>query len=201
MSLTCDNARSLIPSYLYGEVSEAQAAPLRAHLLGCPGCREVAKSETALQRWFVAPAAHTPSAGFAARVAQAAFQGAEASAEPAGEILPHPKSGATPLYAREAASAPLAATEGTLLSEGTLPAEDARPTQQFVLALTAAAAAVLLLLGLALQRSVLPSGGGLDASPDYSSLEAELQAQNAELERGGLSEREQPEDAGDEDQR
>lgn len=84
MKLSCQNARTLIPSYLDGEVSEEQAGPLRKHLLACPACREVAKADTALKRWFVdEPPVEVP-AGFAARVARRAFAG-----DP-GELTPVP---------------------------------------------------------------------------------------------------------------
>jgi anti-sigma factor RsiW len=75
MQITCDQATSLVPSYLDGELTEAQAAPLRGHLLGCPGCREVAKRGKALSRWFAAAESPAIPLGFAARVARRAFAG------------------------------------------------------------------------------------------------------------------------------
>ena len=76
MKISCEDARTLVPSYIDGELSEAQASPLRAHLLDCPGCRQAAKEGKALSRWFE----HDPSpvsvpVGFAARVARRAFAG------------------------------------------------------------------------------------------------------------------------------
>jgi anti-sigma factor RsiW len=76
MKISCDDARPLVPSYLDGELSEAQASPLRTHLLDCPACREVAKEGKSLQRWFESdPAPVSVPAGFAARVARRAFAG------------------------------------------------------------------------------------------------------------------------------
>jgi anti-sigma factor RsiW len=76
MKTTCDDARPLVPSYLDGELSEAQASPLRAHLLDCPACRESAKEGKSLRRWFeFEPAPVSVPAGFAARVARRAFAG------------------------------------------------------------------------------------------------------------------------------
>lgn len=76
VKISCDAARPLVPPYLDGELSEAQASPLRAHLLDCPACRESAKGGKALARWFVAePLAVSAPAGFAARVARRAFAG------------------------------------------------------------------------------------------------------------------------------
>ena len=75
--LTCENAGALVPVYLDGELTEAQAAPLRAHLFACPACREVAKGAKNLKRWFseaARPAVEVPP-GFAARVARRAFAG------------------------------------------------------------------------------------------------------------------------------
>ena len=52
MSLDCRNALPLVPLFVDGELSEAQAAPLRQHLMECPGCRAAASEEKALKRWI-----------------------------------------------------------------------------------------------------------------------------------------------------
>ena len=76
MKISCDDARTLVPGYLDGELPEGQASPLRGHLMDCPACREVAKQGKNLSRWFeAAPAAVPVPAGFAARVARRAFAG------------------------------------------------------------------------------------------------------------------------------
>jgi len=75
MTMECTQARSLIPSYLDGELSEAQAAPLRKHLLDCQPCRADAQAERNLARWFSAREEVEIPAGFAARVARRAFAG------------------------------------------------------------------------------------------------------------------------------
>ncbi len=133
MNMSCDNARSLVPSYLDGELSEAQAAPLRGHLFDCPACRELAKDGRALERWFEAAlevrAVEVPP-GFAARVARRAFAG-----DP----------GRCPELAEPAGLRPA----GTLLS--------------FLLGACAVAAGLLLVLALAIQRQTLPPSNGLDA--------------------------------------
>jgi hypothetical protein len=66
-----------VPPYLDGELSEAQAAPLREHLLGCQACRGSAQGLKGLKRWFVPAedAGELVPAGFAARVARRAFAG------------------------------------------------------------------------------------------------------------------------------
>ena len=126
MHKTCESAAALVPSYLDGELSEAQAAPLRTHLLQCPACREVAKDLKSLKRWFVQedPVAAPP--GFAARVARRAFAGDPGLASPA-------------------AHAQTANADGRLLA--------------FVLRLTAAAAAVLLVFAATLQMRARPTSG------------------------------------------
>ena len=73
--MECSQARSLIPSYLDGELSEAQAAPLRRHLLDCQPCRAGAQGEKNLKRWFAPDEPMAVSRDFAARVARRAFAG------------------------------------------------------------------------------------------------------------------------------
>lgn len=75
MTMQCNDARPLIPSYLDGELSEAQAAPLRKHLLDCQACRAWAQGEKNLKRWFVDDGQELVPAGFASRVARRAFAG------------------------------------------------------------------------------------------------------------------------------
>jgi len=96
-TMECNDHLALIPGYLDGELSEAQAAPLRRHLLDCRGCRTAAQGQRALSRWFEAELPVAVPPGFAAHVARRAFAGDTgdgrspgASAQPAaarGEIL------------------------------------------------------------------------------------------------------------------
>jgi len=124
MQIPCEHAKSLVPSYLDGELTEAQAAPLRAHLLGCPACREIAKDGRALSRWFEpGPDAQVP-VGFAARVARRAFAG-----DPGGTVTPDEPSG----EGREA------------------------PVLPFLLRMTAAAAALLIVLAGLMQLKAGPT--------------------------------------------
>jgi anti-sigma factor RsiW len=143
MKMTCDAAGPLVGSYLDGELSEAQASPLRTHLLDCPVCRERAKEGRVMVRWFAAlreeqqaSAARVPT-GFAARVARRAFAG-----DP-GLVVPVP-----PIE--------------TDLDEvaALVPRRSLTP---FLMAATAAAAVILFLLALALQQRNLPAGSGLRA--------------------------------------
>jgi len=114
--MECQNARSMIPSYCDGELSEAQAGPLRQHLLDCQPCRGSAQDLKNLKRWFAAPAIVAVPDGFAARVARRAFQG------DTGELV------------ADASGAAVEQDGGRLL--------------RFVLACTAVAAAVLLVLAI-----------------------------------------------------
>lgn len=91
MKISCDDARPLVPSYLDGELSEAQASPLRTHLLDCLACREVAKEGKSLQRWFeFEPTPVGVPAGFSARVARRAFAGDQGLLVPEPSAL-HPR--------------------------------------------------------------------------------------------------------------
>jgi anti-sigma factor RsiW len=73
--MECNAANALIPGYVDGELSEAQAKPLRQHLLDCAACRAVTQDVKGLRGWFVAPGAVTVPPGFAERVARRAFAG------------------------------------------------------------------------------------------------------------------------------
>lgn len=146
MKIACENAKSLTPSYLDGELSEEQAAPLRRHLLECLSCREVAQSEQALKRWFAVDDESPAPPGFAARVARRAFAGdpgvlSDREVEPAET-----------------------AVEGAILS--------------FVLLFTAAAAAVLLVLALAIREERLPASPGLSAEEPYPQVLESLEQLN-----------------------
>jgi len=132
--MLCRDALPLVPAYLDGEVSEAQAAPLRKHLLSCHSCRNAAQEGKSLARWFVRPDSLSTASlvpdGFAARVARRAF---------AGDTGEHSL----------AAQGPRAEQEGALLS--------------FVVHFSAAAAAVMLVVALSIRAEELPRGGQLRA--------------------------------------
>ena len=141
--MECQNARSMIPSYLDGELSEAQAGPLRQHLLGCHPCRGSAQDLKNVKRWFAdSPAALVPE-GFAARVTRRALQG------DTGELAP---------------SLSAARTD-----------EDGGRLLRFVLACTAAAAVVLLVLAIGLRQFGLPRTDRLQAEPPAPQLSRALE--------------------------
>ncbi len=73
--MECNNARHLIPSYLDGELTEAQASPLRKHLLDCQPCRGATQGEKNMKRWFVDAEPVAIPRDFSARVARRAFAG------------------------------------------------------------------------------------------------------------------------------
>ena len=147
--MECQNARSMIPSYLDGELSEAQAGPLRQHLLDCQPCRGSAQDLKNIHRWFVQPAAAVVPAGFASRVARRAFQG-DTGETLVGATLPRGEVGA-PRGDEE---------RGRLL--------------RFVLTCTAAAAAILLVLSIGVRQLALPHSDRLVASPVSPSLDKAL---------------------------
>jgi hypothetical protein len=132
-AIHCTDARPLIPAWSDGELSEAQAAPLRAHLLGCRDCRGSMQDLRALHRWFEAGAVDGSTLvppGFAARVARRAFAGDRGERESLAE----------PALERER-----------------------RRTLGFVLWATAAAALLVVALSVALRLRDLPSGERLRA--------------------------------------
>lgn len=152
--MECREARTWIQGYLDGELQEAQAAPLRKHLLDCQPCRGSAQSEKNLRRWFVQPKAVPVPRDFAARVARRAFAGDR------GERFSEPVL---------AGSGP----GGALLSMSAARADERN--LRFVLAVTAIAAAVLLMISIAIRSSSLPSGMNLradDTKPAMTSAQA-----------------------------
>ncbi len=141
--MECQNARSMIPSYCDGELSEAQAGPLRQHLLDCQPCRGSAQDLKNLKRWFAAPVKAAVPQGFAARVARRAFQGDTGELVTAGAGAPPEQEG------------------GRLL--------------RFVLACTAAAAVVLLVLAIGVRQIGLPHTDRIVADPGSPSLDKALE--------------------------
>ncbi|MFT7670233.1 MAG: hypothetical protein ACI8X5_002941 [Planctomycetota bacterium] len=75
--MNCKDCQALIPNYVDGELSEAQAAPLRQHLLDCRDCRKTLLGEKSFKRWFEPELAIDVPVGFAQRVARRAFAGDE----------------------------------------------------------------------------------------------------------------------------
>jgi anti-sigma factor RsiW len=145
MNLPCNDAQLLIMSYLDGELSEAQAAPLRKHLLECQPCRASAQDHKNTTRWFVQPEPVAVPRDFAARVARRAFQGDR------GERLLE----ATP------AALPFAAQH------------DERRILRFVIGLTAVAAAAVICLSIAVRSLTLPASDRLAADDRTPALPLE----------------------------
>lgn len=137
MEFTCREAVPMIGAYLDGELSPARAALLRPHLLECAACRNSASDGRAIQRWF-APLREAAVSGSAAPAIPSGFSARVARRAFAGDTGER----ATPER-----------TEGRLLP--------------FVLRLTAAAAAVTLMLAL---------GVRLRSRPDVPNLSADDRA-------------------------
>lgn len=163
MSIRCDDAARLVPAYLDGELSEAQAGPLRKHLLDCVGCRGAAQDLRGQKRWFQTPrvleaARDDVPPGFAARVARRAFAGDTG----AGVLVP------------ERADPP------------------ARELLPFVRELTALAAAVLLMLVIGLGLDERPSGQALHADDvqPLSEVTERLESLNDAADRAPAPDRE-----------
>lgn len=141
MNLPCDDAQLSIMSYLDGELTEAQAAPLRKHLLECQPCRASAQDLKNTSRWFVRPEAVAVPRDFASRVARRAFQGDR------GERLLDV--GGRAMVAQPALESGAGRENGRML--------------RFVLTLTSIAAAVVLCTAIAVRSLSLPSGERLTA--------------------------------------
>jgi anti-sigma factor RsiW len=160
--MECQQSQSLIPSYLDGELSEAQAAPLRRHLLDCQPCRAGAQSEKNLKRWFSASIPVSVPRGFAARIARRAFAGD--TGEPPVELVPV-----------------VAASFGAVLGSSPRPTSErdvrrgASEDQllRFILQVTAAAALVVIALSVALRSLSLPSGTSLRAADGRNEIGVE----------------------------
>jgi hypothetical protein len=151
MTMQCDNAGPLIASYLDGELSEAQAAPLRKHLLDCQPCRASAQSEKALKRWFVDEGPAVVPPGFASRVARRAFAGDTGSDEPRTPVLRETAvlAAADTAVRSAAVQTPTEPKDGRLLP--------------FVLRLTSIAAILLVCLSVAIGNLSLPSSRDMQA--------------------------------------
>ena len=145
----CERAQELLPRYLDGELTEAQSAALRRHLMACTACRRGAAEGRALQTWMVPLEAPEVPEGFAQRVVTAAL---------AGETGP-PRTFDTEPVATGAAR------------------REFRPLD-FVVLLTGVAAAALFALSIALGMRDRPSGDELSAQP-LSEVLLELEALNA----------------------
>jgi len=139
--IDCSDARPLVPSYLDGELSEAQAGPLRRHLLDCQACRAGAQSGKNLKRWFAATEPVAVPRDFAARVARLAFEGGTVAAPVLSdfELVP--------------AAPPPRPIRGA----------DEAKILKFVLRLTVAAALVALLASVAIQSLRRPNTAELRA--------------------------------------
>ena len=178
MPIDCQSAQPLIPGYLDGELSDHQAAPLRQHLLDCPGCRASVQETKNLRAWFVDDAEVEVPQGFAARVTRRAFAG---------------DTGITELQpAQPEPLAPVASATGET------------PVLKFVLHLTAAAAIVLFAVSLAMQRQGRPGGSELQAQPTLHEALERLDNLNEEPDSGEEPTGEDPRDdaaTGEESQR
>lgn len=157
----CARVTDLAPPFVDGECPEAVASAVRAHLMDCPACRRVVQEETALRQWFVPTEEVAVPAGFAARVARAAFAGEGAADRDL--VVPAGPGGAPRAGGGET---------GRLLS--------------FTMALAAVAAAAVLLFTLILAgRGAGPvDADQLDAGPQLDQNLERIEAENQALQQG-----------------
>lgn len=145
-TMNCTDARPLVPSYLDGELSEAQAGPLRKHLLACQACRAGAQAGKNMKRWFEPTEPVAVPRDFAARVTRLAFAGVEVVAESEQRETVPARAPVAPALVQRAEPAP---QDGRILA--------------FVLRLTVAAAVLALLASVAIQSLRRPSSAELRA--------------------------------------
>lgn len=131
--MDCKDCLALVPSYIDQELSDVQAAPMRQHFMDCPACRKALSGETSLKRWFVA--------------------GPKEDVE-----IP-------PGFAQRVARRAFAGDQGGSLDEafGVAVDSDETPIYSFVLAATAAAAAILLIVSGLLFQVHLGDGDNVHA--------------------------------------
>ncbi|MAE29002.1 MAG: hypothetical protein CMJ87_08515 [Planctomycetes bacterium] len=157
----CDDAKRLVPSYLDGELSEAQAGPLRRHLLACSTCRAEVQDLASLKKWFVTNDCGEQGleipAGFAARVTRRAFAGERGTPEQTERLVPLPS------------ASEVAADAGESLLK-------------FVLQVTSIAAALLIAISLAMRATTLPAGEDLLAEESLEEALDRLDELNQGLE-------------------
>lgn len=157
-TMVCNDARPLVPSYLDGEISEAQAGPLRKHLLACQACRASAQAGKHLKRWF-APTQLVPvPRDFAARVTRMAFASADV------ETSAHESAHESELDRLETITADQEVSRRAVLqpARATNEAAEGR-VLAFVLRLAVAAAILAVLSSVAIQSLRRPSTADLRA--------------------------------------
>ena len=157
MNFNCQDALPLVDSYLDGELTEVRASLLRKHLLDCSACRTGAQDSKALSRWFAKPKEleFAPPAGFSARVARRAF---------AGDV---------------------GRPDGFTVGSAEANHEERGRLLQFVLTITAAAAAIMLVSAVALRDQRLPNADRLDAAnPPATAEQVLLQLDKLNLSEG-----------------
>lgn len=156
--MECNDARPLIPSYLDGELTQAQAGPLRKHLLDCQPCRASAQDVKSLKRWFVEDEPMQIPRDFAARVARRAFagdRGAAVSLRDRDQRWSEPALGSSTPALRSSS--------------------DDR-NLRFVLMVTSIAAVLLIFLSMAIRSLSLPSSDKLLADdPKYVTREMAIE--------------------------
>jgi len=172
----CDDVELVLELWGDGELDGERGEMVRAHLLDCPACREAYRDHRNLLRWIERPEAPAVPRDFAERVVLAA---ARRDAAEGREPLTAPTPSGTVLRPLPRIERPLPAGGGAVALEGSV--------LPFVLACTAAAAALLLILSIAIGAQRRPSGDELRAEPLPAVLEQleQLRERGADDERTG----------------
>ncbi|MCC7011325.1 MAG: zf-HC2 domain-containing protein [Planctomycetes bacterium] len=158
MEFTCNEAVPLIGAYLDGELSEPRAALLRKHLLECHLCRNATQDGKSLKRWF-APA-------------KAVAEAPLVSAVPNG-------------FAARVARRAFAGDTGDRSAPFTLqPRTSDGRVLAFIVAATAVAAAIALVLALVARGTVQPTGTHLSADDRTPVSLTQIQSELEKLNQG-----------------
>ncbi|QDU86425.1 hypothetical protein Pla163_35760 [Planctomycetes bacterium Pla163] len=182
--MDCDAVELVLELWGDGELDQVRGEQVREHLLECPACRETYRDHRNLRRWIVRPEAPAVPADFAQRVVLAAArQDVVAGREPLE--IPERGRGAVlrPFPARTSAGDP--AGGGAVSSGGGFATSTDGSLLPFVLACTAAAAALLMILTIAIGSAGRPTSDELRADPLPSVLNDLQKLRERELlERG-----------------
>ncbi len=178
-AMDCERFQELVPTFVDGEASESLAGAVRKHLIDCTDCRLIVQEEKGLRQWFEPLAGDAGLAdvvvpeGFAARVTAMAVASEFGASESLYPDVDQPQHTAAPSLASQERRAPrlLRPMDG-VGSSGTVAVE--RNSLDFVMALTAAAAALMIIVTLMMAQDGRPMVGGSGLRADDAELTEEL---------------------------
>lgn len=172
--MDCDGVELVLELWGDGELDRVRGEQVREHLLECPACRETYRDQRNLRRWIVRPDAPAVPEDFAQRVVLAAArQDVVAGREPLevpergrGAVLrPFPTRSNAGVAQAHGVSGGGVSGRGVFRGGGGMATSVDGSLLPFVLACTAAAAALLMVLTIAIGSAGRPSSDELRADP------------------------------------